>query len=286
VTTETTSDAADRVRELRAIAAEVAQPRAAIVAALDALDLQPGLHVLDVGCGPGVHLPVFAERVSPGGSVVGLDQESDRLQIAAEVCADLIAAGVVRLEQADATALPFAHDELDVAWASAVLHHVVDQAAMLAEMTRVVRPGGLVAIIDGDDSLSFPGMPWPPALEVHIRTAARRAIADNFGGTLPYHYDAYVGRRLPRLLREAGLVERRITAVSDVDHAPLTPRREEEIRNWLNRWFEDRVRGYLAPRDQDQVRALLDPASAGYLLSDPDFFFARTWLLATGRKAG
>jgi ubiquinone/menaquinone biosynthesis C-methylase UbiE len=285
VTEQTTSDAAERVRELRSIAAEVAHPRASVLAAIGELDLQPGMQVLDVGCGPGVHLPLFAERVSPDGSVTGLDIELDRLAIAAEICADLVSAGMVRLEPGAGTTLPFASDAFDVAWASAVLHHVEDPGAMLAEMTRVVRPGGMVAILDADSGVAFPSMPWPSDLEERVRTASWLAAADNYGGKLDHFFDGNLGRKLPRLVREAGLIDQQMHAVSDVEREPLDARREEQLRDWFRGWLEERLHDYLAPRDEARFRALFDPSSDDYLLNDPDFFFSRTWFLVTGRKA-
>jgi ubiquinone/menaquinone biosynthesis C-methylase UbiE len=276
---------AARLRELRAVAAEIAHPRPSILAAIDRLELQAGQRVLDAGCGPGAHLLLFAERVAPGGEVIGVDLDRERLAMAAAVCADLIAAGAVRLIQGDAATLPVASDACDVAWSAAVFHHLADQEAVLAELVRVTRPGGLVAILDADNSLSFPLLPWPPELEPRLRAAMQRGEAKHYGGKLSYVFDGYAGRKLPRLLREAGLVERRLFAFSDLDLAPLPPHREEEIRDWLLGSFLERLRDELTPVDIDRYRALFDPDVAGYLLRDPDFFLVRTWLLATGRKA-
>ena len=278
--------AAARLRELRAVAAEIAHPRPSILAAIDRLDLQASQRVLDAGCGPGAHLLLFAERVAPGAEVIGVDLDRERLAMAAEVCADLVAAGAVRLIQGDAATLPVASDTCDVAWSAAVFHHLERQEAVVEEMARVVRPGGLVAVLDADNSVSFPALPWPPNLEPRLRAAMQRGEAEHYGGKLSYVFDGYAGRKLPRLLREAGLVERRLFAFSDVDLAPLPSRREEEIRTWFLGSFLERLHDYLAPDDRDRYRALFDPEAGEYLLRDPDLFLVRTWLLATGRKAG
>jgi SAM-dependent methyltransferase len=185
-----------------------------------------------------------------------------------------------------AAALPSASDACDVAWSAAAFHHRADQEAVVAELARVVRPGGLVAILDADNSLSFPVLPWPPDLEARLREAAQQGEAKRYGGKLSYVFDGHAGRKLPRLFREAGLVERRLFAFSDVDQASLTPRREDEIRNWLLGSFLERLRDELAPRERERYQALLDPETEAYLLRDPDCFLVRTWLLATGRKAG
>jgi SAM-dependent methyltransferase len=265
------------------VAREIAHPRQGIVAAIAALGLGPGQRVLDVGCGAGPHLGLFAGAVAPGGRVVGLDLAAERLALAAEHWAGRVADGSVALREGDHDALPFGDGEFDAAWSSLVLHHAERPATMLQEMARVVRPGGAVAIFDGDTGGSYPVLPWPPDLEMRLRLAGWEAQAANFDGKLPYHFAGYIGRQLPRLLREAGLTDVRLLPVPEVDRAPLDPPREAEIRSWFTGSFASRVRDFLAPRDWARFAALFDPDSPGYLLTDPDFFLARTYFLGLGR---
>ncbi|MFN8538681.1 MAG: methyltransferase domain-containing protein [Thermomicrobiales bacterium] len=206
---------------------EIAHPRAGVLAAVAALGLRPGQRVLDVGCGPGAHLGLLAGAVSPGGSVVGIDLDAGRVAFATERWAD---SSTIAVREGDHGALPFADGSFDVAWASLVLHHAERPLAMLGELRRVVRPGGLVAIVEGDTGGSFPTLPWPPDLEIALRRAAWEGARANHDGTLEYHYAGYIGRELPRLLREAGLAEVRVVACPDVDRAPLHPQRAAEIR--------------------------------------------------------
>lgn len=265
------------------VAYEIARPRSGIVAAIAALGLGLGQRVLDVGCGAGPHLGLFAQAVVPNGRVVGLDLAADRLALAAEHWAGEVAAGVVELREGNHDAIPAAAGEFDVAWSSMVLHHAERPLAMLGELARVVRPGGMVAIFDGDTGGSFPVLPWSPELEMRLRVAGWEAQAANFDGTLPYHFAGYTGRQLPRLLREAGLADVRLLPLPDVDRAPLDPQRATEIRDWFTGSFAGRVRDFLAPRDWARLAALFDPASPDYLLAHPDFFLARTYFLGLGR---
>jgi hypothetical protein len=147
-----------------------------------------------------------------------------------------------------------------------------------------VAPGGLVAVLDGDDGVSFPFLPWPPELEQGLRAAVRRGAAEGYSGSkLDYTYHPYLGRDLPRLMRDAGLTEIGVRAFADVDRSPLDPHRETELQNWLRGWVDGRLRDYLAPRDRDAVRALVDPDDPAYVLRGRDYFLCRTWLLVTGR---
>ncbi|MDH3686445.1 MAG: metalloregulator ArsR/SmtB family transcription factor [Myxococcales bacterium] len=102
------------------------------------------LRVLDLGTGTGV---LALELARLGLSVVGVD-ESPRMLDAAR--AKLAAAGVtdVELRLGDASALPFADDELDAAFAHMVLQYLPAPFEALAEMARVTRPGGRVVAVD------------------------------------------------------------------------------------------------------------------------------------------
>ena len=106
--------------------------------------LAPGLSLLDVGCGPGTITVELADAVAPG-RVVGVDAS-------AEIIAK--AAGFERSNLdfvvANAYALPFENDTFDIAHAHQTLQHVADPVAVLRELRRVVKPGGLVAARDVD----------------------------------------------------------------------------------------------------------------------------------------
>jgi ArsR family transcriptional regulator len=100
--------------------------------------------VADVGTGTGFVAAGLAGRVA---TVTGVDNSPAMLAVAADNLAAL-GADNVRLAEGELDDLPLADDTVDVAVANMVLHHAPDPAAMLAEMTRVVRPGGMIAITD------------------------------------------------------------------------------------------------------------------------------------------
>jgi len=258
-------------------------PRAAVQAAVAAIEPRPGWRVLDVGCGAGVHLPLFAERVGRTGRVVGFDQDADRLAVAGELCAEAIAAGRVELRQGDLRQPPFGDGEFDLVWLSAVLHHEPEPVAALSGLRPLLALDGQIAVLDGDTGGSFPCLPWPPALEDGLRAAASRAAADGYGGRLHYHFEPYLGRALPRLLREAGLADVRFRAFAETEQAPLAPDREQELGDWFRGPFAERLADYLAPVDRERLLACFDPQHPCYLPADPDFFVARMTFLATGR---
>lgn len=165
--------------------------------------LQPGLRVLDVGCGPGSITLELAQRVAPS-QVIGIDSSQSVIAQAQEAARG---AGdkTTRFETADAMNLPYADDSFDIVHAHQVLQHVPDPVGLLREMARVTRPGGLVAARDAD----YEAMTWAPAHPGLTRWLdLYRAAARGTGG------EPDAGRHLLRWAHEAGLPE--VTASASV----------------------------------------------------------------------
>ncbi|MGD9991313.1 methyltransferase domain-containing protein [Pseudonocardia sp.] len=108
----------------------------------------PGARVLDVGCGFGLESLRLARAVVPGGAVTGVDASA---RFVAEARRRAAAEGLaVTFVEGDAVALPFPGGEFDVTRAERVLVYVPDPEAALAEMVRVTRRGGRIAVIAPD----------------------------------------------------------------------------------------------------------------------------------------
>jgi demethylmenaquinone methyltransferase / 2-methoxy-6-polyprenyl-1,4-benzoquinol methylase len=113
---------------------------------VERVDASPSDTVLDVACGTGAIALALARRY--GCAVVGVDQSAEML---AEGRRRVAAAGLaarVRLEQARAESLPFPDAGFDALTFGYLLRYVDDPAATLAELARVVRPGGRMAALD------------------------------------------------------------------------------------------------------------------------------------------
>lgn len=115
----------------------------------DLLAAQPGERVLDIGAGPGFLAAELATAVGPGGRVCGIDISDDMLAIA-QTRADVPGGARVELERADANHIPYPDESFDVATATQVLEYVADLPGALAEIRRVLRPGGRVLLLDTD----------------------------------------------------------------------------------------------------------------------------------------
>lgn len=189
------------------------------------------------------------------------------------------------LRRNDVQALPDAAGSFDAAWMSAVLHHVADPARAIRELARVVRPGGVVAIMDADEIGSFPVLPWPTELDGAVRTAVARAAVDNYGGRLPYIFHGLIGRSVPTYMRDAGLTEVVIHPIVEQEQFPLEPDRAEMIRAFMTGAYLERIAPYLASDDRDAILVRFGETEPGEWLLSPEFFMIRTSLLVTGRRS-
>jgi ubiquinone/menaquinone biosynthesis C-methylase UbiE len=119
--------------------------RRSLSATLRELSAAPEERVLDVGCGTGALLEAVRERW-PGAAGVGVDLSLEMLAIARRRLPPAVA-----LVAADAGRLPFADGAFDGATCTSVLHHWPEPATALAEVARVLRPGGRLVLTDWSD---------------------------------------------------------------------------------------------------------------------------------------
>jgi SAM-dependent methyltransferase len=158
----------------------------------DRLGLRAGDRVLDMGCGAGRHAFEMYRR---GGDVVAFDQDGDELAGVLEIFAAMKQAGEVPdgaeadIKQGDALQLPFVDAEFDRVVAAEVLEHIPDDQAAIAELARVLRPGGTMAVT------------VPRWLPEKVCWALSDAYHEVEGG----HVRIYTGDELVAKLRDAGL---------------------------------------------------------------------------------
>lgn len=182
-----------------------------------------GLHLLDVGSGPGTITADLAGLVAPG-RVTALETSEAALDLTRR---ELSARGVtgVGLIVGDVHALALPDDAVDVAHAHQVLQHVADPVQALREMRRVTRPGGLVAARDSDYA-AFTWWPRVPALDEWL--ALYRDVARANGG------EPDAGRRLLSWARAAGLTDVRPSSSTWCFATP-------EDRAWWGGLWADRI---------------------------------------------
>jgi arsenite methyltransferase len=175
----------DKARQQGKVAAThdmVAQRRAM----LDALDLDHGERVLEVGSGNGIFARQMLEIVGASGHVCGVDRSGPMIKLAEGICPH------GRFIKGDATDLPVEDQSFDVVTASQLLCFIPDVDKALAEMFRVLRRGGRLVILDSDWS----SLVWNCRDQALMDRAIRLL-------TSPYA-DAHVPRTLSRRLIAAG----------------------------------------------------------------------------------
>ena len=148
--------------------------------------LRTGMDLLDVGCGPASITADLAERVAPG-RVVALDAAAGALEAARATLRDRGLSEQVEVTSGDVMALPFEDASFDVVHAHQVLQHLADPVGALAEMRRVTRPGGIVAVRDAVYS-AMTWFPEPAGLEqwrsVYMATARANGGEPDAGSRL------------------------------------------------------------------------------------------------------
>lgn len=111
----------------------------------DALDIRPGEHILDLGCGPGLLTQELARAVGPDGTVTGIDPSPVMRDTAMERCANEPA---VQILDGTAQSLPLGDGSVDKAASLQVFEYLDDLSGPIAELHRILRPGGRVVISD------------------------------------------------------------------------------------------------------------------------------------------
>ena len=171
------------------------------------------MRVLDVGCGPGSITVGLAEAVAPG-RVVGLDVQPSVLGEARAHAAARRTANVA-FQAGSATALPFPDGAFDAVFAHTLLEHVREPLAVLREVRRVLRPGGVLGVRDVDWGS---GVLWPPDPLVALAAELYARAWERSGG-----HPAY-GRRLARPPPGGGVRARRDVRLVPVGRlAPVEP---------------------------------------------------------------
>jgi ubiquinone/menaquinone biosynthesis C-methylase UbiE len=156
------------------------------------LDVHEGDQLLDVGCGPGDAVRELAQRVGSTGHVIGVDKSETMIQEARRRAQGATLPSEYRL--GDVYQLEFADNTFDGCRAERVFMHLDDPLRALSEIRRVTRPDGHIVIAEPDSEMRV--------VDVPDRELTRRIFHYAFDKVT----NGWIGRQLPRLMKQAGLV--------------------------------------------------------------------------------
>ena len=225
------------------------------------LALEPGLSVLEVGCGLGDDARRMAEKVVPDGWIVGMDASA---KLIGDASRQAPSNPHIHWIQADARRLPFGTESFDRCRVDRTLQHVAQPGAAICEMARVLKPGGILLAYDNDwGTFTINGS--PENVTQIIEGLWRDSITNR-----------WIGRNLNRLFVGAGLDEISVEPSVSVMTAFETA---------------DRVYNISQTVERAVAMGLLTPSAAESWLADVKelcrqglFFCTLTTFTVTGRK--
>lgn len=159
------------------------------VRVLELLPLSPGERVADLGCGPGLLAEMVAQRVGAEGSVQGIDLSESMIALARRRCAGY---GWAAFQSGSVDALPSPDRCFDAAVSVQVYEYVSDLTRALAELHRVLKPGGRALIVDTD---------WESCVWHSSDSARMRRFIETWDTHCPH---PQLPRTLANRLRQAG----------------------------------------------------------------------------------
>jgi ubiquinone/menaquinone biosynthesis C-methylase UbiE len=225
--------------------------------------VRPGETVLDFGCGPGYVATQLARLAGRDGHVHAVDLNADFVARARTVAAETGRAQQVTVHHATDERVPLADGAVDRVYAKNVLEYVPDVDAVLAELRRVLRPGGTMVASDSDFGF------------VVVEPLSPADVAELFTAAAPAFKEPSIGRKLRAAYGRAGFVDVTVTIVAGVDTTGQLRGVVENMLGYATR-FER-----MSPRRADELRAKVDAglADGSYLAVLPQW-----WV--TGRNPG
>jgi len=243
--------------------------------AIQALQLPPGSRGLDAGCGIGLPALLLAEAVGPAGHVTGLDLSPEFLVHAEEIVGQAGLSEQISFREGDVSKLPFDDDTFDWAWSvDCVGYAPLEPLPLVKELTRVVRPGGSVAILAWSSEKLLPGY---PLLEARLNATSSGVAPFTKGKRPELHFLRALG-----WFRDAGLEEPTARTFAGDAYAPLP----DDLRRALIALFEMRwpgVESELTQEDRAEYQRLCLPGSPDFILNHPDYYAFFTYSMFRGK---
>ena len=236
--------------------------------------LQAGMRLIDCGCGPG-SITVDLARAVESGDTIGIDLREEAV-VQGRMLARERGLANVEFLVASIYQLPFADCSVDATFTCAVLQHLTAPLAALKEIRRVLKPGGVIGIVDGSSTITF-WYPTNPSLEMwdQLRRLERRCNTGRSTDMLP----------LRALLREAGFARSHASGTLRTEMGPPAGSLDETRKVAQNHVIRHRgVPGELALAQGWATKEDLEQMAAGLQAwgESPDAFYAGPVFAAVG----
>ena len=220
------------------------------------MSLEPGMTFADVGCGLGYLGYTFWPYYRQGGCYVGFDCSPKLLRQAAISAREWAHDGDARFAAADASRLPLPDGAADVAMCQTLLMHMEHPEQALAEMIRIVKPGGRVVCIEPDNVSSGLGVLYSslPAMDIADQLVFKKVtILANRGRINLGQGDGAIGCKVPRLMSKLGLVDIDVRLNDNVHRLepPYEGARQQQALDHLKKqWLDEKRRRLWLDRER------------------------------------
>lgn len=245
------------------------------------LGLEPGMTVVDVGCGLGYLGQIYGPHLDKQSRYVGVDTAPKLLAAASRTAEHLIPGGNAYFVDGDAYALPFPDDFADCVMCQTLLMHLENPELALTEMIRVAKPGRLIVCQELDEisGMLTKGYESVPELDLEEELLLMRGILQYHRGRRKLgRGDNNIASKVPTMMKRLGLTGIGVRT-NDLPYHVASPYEDEVQRSQLEvskRFYEDEE-GYLmwrgaekeailaagsTPREYDDYRRLVDRQTA------------------------
>ena len=243
--------------------------------AIQALQLPPGSHGLDVGCGVGLQTLLLADAVGAAGHVTGVDILLEFLEFGVKLVEQAGCAERIAFREGDMNQLPFAENTFDWAWsADCVGYPAGELGPLLQELMRVVKPGGQIVLLAWSSQQVLPGY---PLLEARLN-ATCSSYAPFLKGKDPQQHFL----RALRSFQKTGFEEIRAQTFVGTVQAPLGSGERAALTS-LFEMLWGQPQPAVAAEDWKEYQRLCAPGAADFILNIPDYYAFFTYSMFRGK---
>ena len=244
--------------------------------AVQALKLPPGSQGLDAGCGIGLQALLLAVAVGPGGHVTGLDISKDFLLHAKNMVKGSALSRRITFQEGDLNTIPFEDNIFDWVWSVDCVGYPAEENPfpLLEELTRVVKPGGSIAILGWSSQMLLPGY---PLLEARLNATCSSYIPYVAGKKPEANFLRALG-----WFRDRGLEDPKTRTFVNEMYAPLS----DGMRTALTAFFEmlwGKPQPDVSKEDWAEYQRLCKPDSPDFILDRPDYYAYYTYSMFHGK---